>query len=237
MPAPEPTGYTSVAEINSILNAGQEVIKIGSADDDNVTEDQVKQYIYDVERRIDARLAFKYTVPLGVPVDDVINQIARYRTAYDIWLVVYPSREVEALPDAVMEWRNLTDGLLQDVITGSITLTVPAATGTGIKAMTSHLKRAREIEVRLTGTDWYYLGYEHIVPESFIATSVVDISSQYTEGTDYEMLWKEGAMRLVTGTSIVAGSLVYLFFLYQETPEYQKGIRREDVATEEGSYL
>ena len=237
MPVPEITGYTSIAEIKAIFKAGQQVIKIGSADDDNVTEDQVTQYIYDVERRLDARIAFKYTIPLAVPVDEVINQIARRRSAYDVYVDVYPSREFEALPEAVKEWRDLAEGLLQDVITGSITLTVPAAAGTGIKAMTSHLKRAREIEVRLTGTDWNYLGYEHIVPESFIATSVIDISSQYTEGTDYEMLWKEGAMRLVTGSGIAAGSLIYLFFLYQETPEYQKGIRREDVVTEEGSYL
>ncbi|GAH48811.1 unnamed protein product, partial [marine sediment metagenome] len=80
----------------------------------------------------------------------------------------------------------------------------------------------------------YYLGYEYIVPESFIATPVVSISSQYVEGTDYEMMWREGAMRLVTGTNIPSGSLIYLFFLYQETPEYQKGIRREDGIAQEG---
>lgn len=237
MPVPEPTGYCSIAEIRDIFERGQEVIKIGAADDDNVTEDQVTQAIYDVERRIDARIAFKYTIPLAVPVDEVINQIARRRTAYDIFVDVYPSREFEALPEAVKEWRDLAEGLLQDVITGSITLTVPTAEGTGIRAMTSHLKRAREIEVRLTGTDWYYLGYEHIVPDSFIATPVVSISSQYVEGTDYEMMWREGAMRLVTGTNIPSGSLIYLFFLYQETPEYQKGIRREDQMLQEGDYV
>ena len=236
MPVPEITGYTSIAEIKDIFERGQEVIKIGSADGDNMTEDQVTQAIYDVERRIDARLAFKYTIPFAVPVDDVINQIARRRSAYDIFVDVFPSREFEALPEAVKEWRNLAEDLLQDIITGSITLTVPAAAGTGIKAMTSHLKRAREIEVRLTGTDWYYLGYELIVPESFIATSVIDISSQYVEGTDYEMLWKEGAMRLVTGSSIMAGSLIYLFFLYQTTPTYQEGIRRDDRIAQEGGY-
>lgn len=241
MPVPEITGYTSIAEIRTIFEIGQEVIKIGAADDDNVTEDQVKQAIYDVERRIDARIAFKYTIPLDVPVDEVINQIARYRTAYDISLIVYPSREFEALPEAVKEWRKLADDLLQDVITGSINLTVPTAAGTGIKAMTSHLKRAREIQVRLTGTDWNYLGYEHIVPESFIATSTPVMpppsGTQYTEGTDYEVLWKEGAMRLVTGTKIPSGSLVYLFFLYQETPEYQEGIRPDERIAQGGSYF
>ncbi len=237
MPVPEITGYTSIAEIRAIFEAGQQVIRIGSADDDNVTEDQVTQYIYDVERRIDARLAFKYTIPFAVPVDDVINQIARRRSAYDIFVDVYPSREFEALPEAVKEWRDLAEGLLQDIITGSITLTVPAASGTGVKAVTSHLRRAREIEVRLTGTDWNYLGYELIVPESFIATSVLDLSSQYVEGTDYEMLWKEGAMRLVTGTSIPSGSLIYLYFLYQTTPTYQEGIRQDDRIVQPGDYI
>ena len=237
MPVPEPTGYCSVDEIKKIFDTGQEVIKIGPADDDNLTEDEVIQYIYDVERRIDAKLAFKYTIPFAVPVDEVINQIARRRTAYDIYVDIYPSREYEALPEAVKEWRDLATDLLNDIITGSITLTVPAASGTGVKAITSHLRRAREIEVRLTGTDWNYIGYEHIVPESFIATSVLSISSQYTEGTDYEMLWKEGAMRLVTGTSIPSGSLIYLYFLYQETPEYQKGIREDSRLIQEGSYF
>ena len=218
MPVPEITGYTSIAEIKSIFEAGQESIRIGSADDDNVTEDQVTQAIYDVERRIDARIAFKYTVPLDVPADDVINQIARRRTAYDIYVDVYPSREFEALPEAVKEWRNLAEDLLTDVISGAITLTAIATTGTEVKAMTSHLRRAREIEVRLTGTDWNYLGYELIVPESFIATPVLDLLTQYVEGTDYEMLWKEGAMRLVIGTNIPSGSLIYLYFLYQTTP-------------------
>ena len=237
MPVPEITGYTSIAEIKDIFERGQQVIKIGAADDDNVTEDQVTQAIYDVERRIDARLAFKYSIPFAVPVDDVINQIARRRSAYDIFVDVYPSREFEALPEAVKEWRDLAEDLLNDIITGSITLTVPSAAGTGIKMMTSHLKEAREIGVRLTSTDWNYLGYEYIVPKSFIATSVVDISSQYVEGTDYEMLWKEGAMRLVTGSSIVAGSLIYLFFLYQEAPTYQKGIRQDRVRIQEGDFV
>jgi len=237
MPVPEPTGYCSIEEIRDIYRRGQEVIKIGSADDDNLTEDQVNQAIYDVERRIDARLAFKYTIPFAVPVDDVINQIARRQSAYDLFADVYPSRAFEALPDVVRDWKDLAEDLLNDIITGSITLTVPAASGTGVKAITSHLRRAREIEVRLTGTDWNYLGYELIVPESFIATSVLDLSTQYVEGTDYEVLWKEGAMRLVTGTNISSGSLIYLYFLYQTTPTYQEGIRQDDRIIQEGSYL
>ena len=141
------------------------------------------------------------------------------------------------MPEAVKEWRDLAEDLLNDIITGSITLTVPAASGTGVKAITSHLRRAREIEVRLTGTDWNYLGYELIVPESFIATSVLDLSTQYVEGTDYEMLWKEGAMRLVTGTNIPSGSLIYLYFLYQSTPTYQEGIRQDTRITQPGDYI
>ncbi|GAI08795.1 unnamed protein product, partial [marine sediment metagenome] len=107
--------------------------------EDNITEDGVKQYIYDVERRIDARISFKYAIPLAVPVDEVINQITRRRTAYDIYVDIYPSREFEALPEAVKEWRDLAESLLQDIITGSIALTVPTAEGTGIRAMTSHI--------------------------------------------------------------------------------------------------
>ncbi len=52
MPAPEPTGYCSVEEIKKIFEAGQAVIKIGPDIDgeDNITEDGVKQYIWEHAR-------------------------------------------------------------------------------------------------------------------------------------------------------------------------------------------
>lgn len=237
---PKPTGYCTVAEIRAIFRAAQDVIKIGPATEDNLTETQVEEYIYKVERRIDARLSFKYSIPFAVPPDDIISQITCRRSAYDIYVDIYPSRQWEVLPEAVKEWKGLADGLLDDIISGQILLTVPVAAGTGIRAMTSHLKRAREIEVRLTGTDWICLGYEFIIPDSFIASRSTDESfpslDTYILGTDFEMLWQEGYMRRVSGSSIPISSVVYLYFLYQETPEYQKGIREES-ELEEGGYL
>lgn len=234
---PNPTGYCTVDEIISIFQAQQNIIKFGSADTDNLTKEQVEKYIYDVERRIDARIKFRYSTPLDVPVDDVINQIARYRTAYDIFVDVYPSREWEALPEAVVEWRRRADDLLKDIISGAILLEVPTVEGTGIRAMTSHLKRAREIEIQLSNTDWTITGYEFIVANSFIAVpKEEDWANKYQQGTDYEVVWKEGYVRRVTTSSIPEGKTIYLYFLYLETEEFQEGtIQRRDII--EGGYI
>ncbi|GAG11836.1 unnamed protein product, partial [marine sediment metagenome] len=181
---PNPTGYCTVDEIISIFKAMQDVIKIGPVPPNNLTKEQVEKYIYDVERRIDAKIRFRYTTPLDVPVDDVVNQIARYRVAYDIYVDVYPSREWEALPAAVIEWRKRADDFLKDIISGAILLEIPTIEGTGIRAMTSHLKRAREVEIQLSNTDWIDIGYEFIVANSFIVVpKEEDWPNKYQQGT------------------------------------------------------
>lgn len=234
---PNLTGYCTVDEIISIFQATQNTIKIGLVPPNNLTEKQVEKYIYDVERRIDAKIRFRYSTPLEVPPDDVINQIARYRTSYDIFVDVYPSREWEALPAAVVEWRKRADDFLKDIISGAIILEVPTIEGAGIRAMTSHLKRAREIEVRLSGTDWTNIGYRFIVADSFIAVPAEeDWPNKYRQGTDYEVLWKEGYMRRVITSGIPSGKKIYLYFLYQETEEFQEGtIQKRDIT--EGGYI
>ena len=229
------TGYCSVADVLNILQALQGIIQVGSEAEDNLTEAQVKEYIDDVERRIDARIAFKYATPLEIPTDDVINQIVKYRTAYDIYMVVFPSRNLEILPEAVKEWKVLADGMQQEVVSGAILLTVPPLSGAGYKITTSHLKRAREIEIRLIDYDWYFLGYEFIVENSFIVrTSLTDRTSKLVYGTDYEMVWKEGKMRRVRGTSISSGQVVYCYFLYLATMDYRGELREQTKLQEEG---
>ncbi|GAI95931.1 unnamed protein product, partial [marine sediment metagenome] len=80
-----PTGYCSVEDVKGIFELASDIIRVGPDTDgaDNITEAGVGNQIQDVERRIDARISFKYPVPLLVPVDDVVNQIAKYQAAYD----------------------------------------------------------------------------------------------------------------------------------------------------------
>ena len=228
-----PTGYCSVEDVKAIFKLASDIIKVGPDTDgaDNITEAGVGDYIEDVERRIDARISFKYPVPLLIPVDDVVNQIAKYQAAYDIYVVAAPSRSMEMVPEMVKEWKNQAQVLLKDIINGRITLTVHPAEDAGRRATTSHLKKIREVEVTLRDfNDWSAIGYEFIIKESFIVQATEDDdSTRYTLDTDFDVLWKEGLMRRVTGTSISKGQKVYCYFSYLETTIYQKGLRRENL--------
>ena len=167
----EPTGYCSVDDIKAIFQLASDIIRVGPDTDgaDNITETGVEDQIQDVERRIDARISFKYPVPLLVPVDDVVNQVTKYQAAYDIYVIAAASRGMEVIPEVVKEWRKQAQTLLKDIIDGRISLTALPAEGAGVRAMTSHLRKAREIEVTLQDfDDWSAIGYEFIIKESFI---------------------------------------------------------------------
>jgi len=82
--------------------------------------------------------------------------------------------------------------------------------------------------------DYSAIGYEFIIKESFIVQkSEDDDVPRYKLNTDFEVLWKEGLMRRVTGSSIAKGQKVYCYFSYLETREYQKGLRQENLSVDE----
>jgi len=192
-----PTGYCSVDDVKAIFELASDIIRVGPDTDgaDNITEDGVGDQIEDVERRIDARISFKYPVPLLVPVDDVVNQVTKYQAAYDIYVIAAASRGMEVVPEVVKEWKKQAQDLLKDIIDGRISLTVLPAEGAGKRATTSHLKKAREIEVTLQDfDDWSAIGYEFIIKESFIVQKTEDDDlPRYKLGTDFEVLWKEAS--------------------------------------------
>lgn len=220
----------------NILQTAQNIVRVGSADSDNITEARIDEYIEDVERRIDAKIEFKYSIPLAVPVDDVINQITKYQAAYDIYVVISVSRDREVLPEAVKRWGTLANDLLNDIVEGNISLTVLPAEGVGKRAITSHLKKIRAVEVKLSAYDWSLIGYEFIIKESFIARLKEDSVAEFTVDTDFDVLWKEGLMRRVIGTSISDGRTVYCYFSYLEVTAYQKTLRQENLFTDEGYF-
>lgn len=226
--------YCSLQDVKNILQTAQNIVRVGPADSDNLTEATIDEYIEDVERRIDAKIAFKYSVPLAVPVDDIVNQITKYQAAYDIYTVLLVSRTAEVIPAAVKAWMNLADDLLTDVVEGRISLTVLPAEGVGKRASTSHLKKIREVEVKLSSFDWSAIGYKFIVKESFIVRPVKDGVAEFKLGIDFDADWKEGKIRRITGTLIPDGRTVYCYFLYLETTDYQKSLRQENLFVDEG---
>jgi len=234
---PTPTGYCSVEDVKNIFKLASDIIRVGPDTDgaDNITEAGVGDNIYDVERRIDARISFKYPVPLDVPVDNVVKQIVENQTAYDIYIVAAASRS-ELVPEVVKQWKAQAQDLLKDIIDGRISLTVLPAEGAGKRATTSHLKKAREVEVTLADfDDWSAIGYEFIIKESFIVQKTEDDDlPRYKLNTDFEVLWKEGLMRRVRGSSIAKNQKIYCYFSYLETREYQRGLRRERPFVDEG---
>lgn len=233
----EATGYCSIENVKDIFKLASDIIRIGPDTDgsDNITEAGVEDQIQDVERRIDARISFKYPVPLLVPVDDVVNQITKYQAAYDIYVIAAASRGMEVIPEVVKEWKKQAQALLKDIIDGRISLTVRPAEGAGRKVSTNHLKKIREIEVKLSGTDWSAIGYEFIIKESFIVrTSKAPDATEFRLDTDFDVNWRDGLMRRISGTSISNGQTVYCYFLYLETTEYQKSLRQQNIFTDEG---
>jgi len=234
---PTPTGYCSIDDVKNIFELASNIIRIGPDTDgaDNITETGVGDNIYDVERRIDARIRFKYPVPLLVPVDNVVKQIVENQAAYDIYIVVAASRGMEVIPEVVKQWKAQAQDLLKDIIDGRISLTVLPAEGAGVRAMTSHLRKAREVEVILQDVDdWSAIGYEFIIKESFIVQETEeDDSTRYALDTDFDVNWREGLMRRVTGSAIVQGQKVYCYFSYLRTRDYQKTLRRENLFVDE----
>jgi len=222
-----PIGYCTVEDVENIFKAAQDIIKIGPAETDNLTRSQVEGYIKDVEDRLNARLRAKYPIPLGIPVDDIINQIVKRRTAYDIVVDSPIGINSVELPVAVVAWKNMASSDEKDVLTGRILLTV-STREVRARLVINHLKRMRNLNIGISGYDWNHIGQEFIIPKSIIVRAGEEITSEiFVLGVDYEDDAREGLIRRLKDGGIGDGQRVYLSFLYLETEDYQKGTRIE----------
>jgi len=222
-----PVGYCTVEDVEAIFKAAQDIVKIGPAETDNLTRSQVEGYIKDVEDRLNARLRAKYPVPLAIPVDDIINQIVKRRAAYDIFVDSPMATGAIEIPVAVAEWKNIATTMEKDVLTGRILLTV-STRETRARLLSNHLKQMRNLNVRISGTDWNQIGYEFIIPKSIVVRAGEEIKSEeFVLGVDYEDDAREGLIRRLADSGITDGQSIYLSFLYLETQDYQKGTRVE----------
>lgn len=220
-------GYCSVKDVQAIFEAAQDIIKIGPTEADNFTEKDVEGYIKDVEDRLNAKLRAKYPVPFPIPVDDVINQIAKRRTAYDLVVDSPIGINSVELPVVVVEWKIKAIKDENDILAGRILLAV-STREVRARLLTSHLKQKRNVSMGISGYDWNYIGQEFIIPKSIIVRAGEDITSEiFVLGVDYEDDAREGMIRRLPDGGIADGQTVYLSFSYLETQDYQKGTRIE----------
>lgn len=223
----KPIGYCTIKDVEAIFKTAQDIVRIGSAEADNITRATVEGYIKDVEDRLNAKLRAKYPVPLAMPVDDVINQIVKRRTAYDIVVDSPIGINSVELPVAVVEWKNKATKDENDILAGRILLAV-STREVRARLLTSHLKQIRNVSIGISGYDWNYIGQEFIIPKSIIVRAGKDITSEiFILGNDYEDDAREGMIRRLPDGGIADGQTVYLSFSYLETQEYQKGTRIE----------
>lgn len=129
------------------------------------------------------------------------------------------------LPEAIKEWKERADGMLQDIIDGAITLTHPFVTSGGMRAASSNIREAREVSVILRNTDWSYLNYEYVLPTSMVVCSDIEMKNVYDRDVDYKLNEREGYLRRTQGSTIPDGGTVYCWFLYLKTTAFQKGTR------------
>ena len=222
-----PVGYCTVEDVEAIFKAAQDIIKIGSAETDNLTRSEVEDYIKDVEDRLNARLTAKYPVPLQIPVDNIVNQIVKRRVAYDIFEDSPMAANFTETPVAVTAWKDMAVSYEKDILAGRILLTV-STREVRARLLTNHLKRMRNLNIRISGYDWNQIGYEFIVPKSIVVRAGEAITSEeFILGVDYEDDAREGLIRRLADGGITNGQSVYLSFLYLETQDYQKGTRIE----------
>jgi len=222
-----PIGYCTVDDVHRIFKIAQDIIKIGPTETDNITRAGVEGYIKDVEDRLNARLRAKYPVPLAIPVDDIINQIVKYRTAYDIFVSSPMAVGYTETPIAVTEWKDIASSYEKDVLASRILLTV-STRETRARLLSNHLKQMRNLNIRISGYDWNQIGYEFIIPKSIVVRAGEEIKSEeFVLGVDYEDDAREGLIRRLANSGITDGQSIYLSFLYLETQDYQKGTRVE----------
>lgn len=231
-----PIGYCSVEDVEKIFKAAQDIIKIGPAETDNLTRSEVENYIKDVEDRLNAKLRAKYPVPMPIPVDNIVNQIVKRRTAYDIFVDSPMAANFTETPVTVTAWKDIATSYEKDILAGRILLTV-STREIRARLLANHLKQMRNLNVGISGTDWNQIGYEFIIPKSIIvrAGEAID-SEEFVLGVDYEDDAREGLIRRLADGGIKDGQNVYLSFLYLETQDYQKGTRIEKELFDESYY-
>ncbi len=81
------------------------------------------------------------------------------------------------------------------------------------------------VEITLTGTSWYPLGYQNILPGSVVVGNDDFPSTRYVEGADYAVKDVDGEIKRLSGSSIASGATIYVWLLpltvYVEDQDYE----------------
>jgi len=122
--------YTTFDDLVRLYATNKLTVTIGDGDDYDLSENDARLFIRDAERWLTAQVSKRYALPLTLTADsaaaNTLATIALYRAAYLLWLSVAGVQyQAEGIPQAVIEWRKLTDpekGMVADIVSGVLTL-------------------------------------------------------------------------------------------------------------------
>jgi len=100
--------YASSADLKRYLRSGQDKIKIGDADTDDLTEGELHSFIEDQEKILDEQIS----VEDFVLSDEVCRYIVIRWAAYEVYRSLYPRASVNEIPLAVQGWKIDADNKL-----------------------------------------------------------------------------------------------------------------------------
>jgi hypothetical protein len=212
--------YGRVERINSMVRKSYGGYQTN--DTDYLSGDDLASYMEDADDYIDFMLKRFYSIPLVMTnkESDIIKQISERYAAYAFWSDTHgANRSEEDFPPNIKRWKDEADERLKEVIrqyeeegeylAGETTV----AKGTD---QASFPRGTNEIEIRnedilfnkFDDSNFDYqvkYGSEEVYNRitSSSTSDGYDVgSTKYTRGTDYDLDYKEGRIRRISGGSI-----------------------------------
>ena len=188
-------------------------LTIGSGENDTITEADAQEFLDAAEDELVLFLGYK--PKKSNFVTDLVARMAACKIIYSV--LMYSS--TGAMPDHLrIGICESAEEDLEKIKRGDIVLP-PEETGELIPAITVLSSQVREVRyeaVKLSGTDYSRLSHWGVLPGTLKVYSDRDETTQYTEGTDYEVILSTGEIRRLPGSSIEDGSTVYCTYQYVE---------------------
>jgi len=222
--------FCTVSDVKRILRTRSTVqesfVVIGT--DGDVTEDEVSTEIETQSDYIIRRLGFTPAYSSGVP--PIIRRICEYLVAYNIYLRVWTSAQElrETIPEQIKEWKLIAEELLDKIINGEIAIEPETSEDRpSVLLISSDIERVEDEQVTLKLSSWASLNLAPVVPNSErVASAKLGGGTIYTRNTDYEILYREGKIRRLSGGSIAENTKVYITYLAEK--ERPDAVRRTE---------
>lgn len=207
--------FLTIADVERLLISappyGTGRIRFGSADDDHMTEAEALVFIEESEDFIEIKLNTTLTSPTTV----VKGAMARH-AACEIWKALNTAAGGDAIPPVIESWCEFIDDLVKALESGASSEEIDegAEENRASAPWSSVYREARDEEVTLNETQYEPLTFQRIVPRTESVRSEKDGGTFYSRGTDYEIFYKSGELRRLSGGAITDGQKVFIDYVY-----------------------